>query len=172
MANLNIDWNKETNTRIVEGKSLVFHCHHYNCFLQKTIEGPEDVDGKSILTDAARGTAYEHFTTAFSNHADLATPEQKLGFASEFFRIAGFGLVDFSNAGEEGGVVKCPTSHYARGWLSKWGARKTPCCYFNTGWIEGVMAASYRKGKDHYKAEETRCEAVDGKGCEYKVKVR
>jgi len=172
MVEFNIDWKKAENKRLVEGKSLVFHCHHYNCYLQRTIEDAQSIDGKGIQVNTAREVAHEHFTKAFSNHPELNTPQKKFGFASTFFQIAGFGKVDFANMKEDGGIVKCPSSHYARGWVAKWGKRKTPACHFNAGWIAGVAAAVFNKDRYSYDVEEIECEAVKGKGCAYRVGVR
>ncbi len=172
MEKLNISWNKKTNQRLVEGKSLVFHCHHYNCFLQRTLEDAKIVDGKGIQIESAREVAFEQFTKAFEDHQKLKTAKQKLKFASNFFQIAGFGLIDFSKTNTEGGTVTCPVSHYAKGWVAKWGKRKTPMCYFNTGWIAGVMAAAYNKELYDYDVRETKCEAVKGKGCKFEVTQR
>ena len=173
MTDLNINWKKEENVRNVEGKSLVFHCHHYNCFLQKTIEGPQSVKGKEILTDVAREVGFEQMSKAFNDHTELKTPEEKLGFATEFFKIAGFGIIDFSKIHAKGGVVTTPTSHYSRGWLSKWGTRATPGCHFNTGWMAGVLAAAYKKDMNHYNSIETKCESMTGNsGCEYRIEVK
>jgi len=176
MAELNIQWDKNNNVRIVEGKSLVFHCHHYNCFLQKSIEGPKTINGKEILTDEALKTSYEHFTKAFSDHKELKAPKERLMFASMFFQVAGFGIVRFNSAftgvSEKGGKVFCSVSHYAKGWVSKFGKRDTPCCHFNTGWISGALAAAFDKERYYYITKETKCEAVSGKGCTYLVEVR
>ncbi len=172
MADLLIDWKKAENVRLVEGKPLVFHCHHYNCHLQKTIEDSRIVDGKGIQLTAAREVAFEHFTKAFANHSELKEPKERLAFAENFFRLAGFGLVDFSKVSKNGGFVTCPSSHYAKGWVVKWGKRKTPMCFFNAGWIAGVLAAAYDGQRFTYDVQETMCEAVTGKGCTFQVGVR
>ncbi len=171
MGDYNIEWNKKTNTRLVEGKQLVFHCHHYNCHLQKTIEDAKMIDGKGIQTNTAREVAYEHFIKAFTSHPELNTPKMRLAFAAKLFQIQGFGIVNFGKTTENGGIVKCPVSHYAKGWITKWGKRKTPTCHFNTGWIAGVLAAAYNKQRYHFEVTETQCEAVKGKGCSFKVEV-
>lgn len=171
MVKFHIDWNKKENKRMFEGKSLVFHCHHYNCYLQRTLEDAKMVDGKGIQINTARDVAFEHFTRVFRDHLELKNPRQKFAFASKFFQLTGFGLIDFSKVNSEGGTVKCPVSHYAKGWLAKWGKRKTPMCYFNVGWIAGVIAAVYCKERFSYEVKETRCEAVRGKGCTFEVEV-
>jgi hypothetical protein len=172
MAELQVVWNKNENVRLVEGESLVFHCHHYNCILQKTIEDAKVIDGKGIQVNTAREVAYRQFTKAFKDHTDLKTPAQRLAFAATLFQVAGFGKVDFKGAKATGGIVKTPTSHYAKGWIAKWGKRDTPMCHFNAGWIAGAVAAAFDKERYYFDVKETACEAVKGKGCSYALEVR
>jgi predicted hydrocarbon binding protein len=172
MTKFNVDWNKQQNIRLVEKSSLVFHCHHYNCHLQKTIEDAQIVDGKGIQINVAREVAFNQFSKAYSLHPELKTTKQKLDFAAELFQVQGFGKVVFTKIDETGGVVKVPVSHYAKGWVTKWGKRFTPVCLFNTGWIAGVLAAVYDKQRYHYEVTETDCIAVTSKECVYTVGVR
>lgn len=172
MSDFNVEWVKNKNTRLVEGVPLVFHCHHYNCHLQKTIDDAKIVDGIAIQIDGAREVVYDQMKSAFSKHSELDTPKKKLEFAAELFKLQGFGIINFAKVSEKGGVVKCPVSHYAKGWTSKWGKREKPLCYFNTGFVAGTLAAVYGKPRYYFDVEETACLAVKDKYCEYTVQVR
>ena len=43
----------ETYRRIVAGKSVIIHCHHYNARVQRTVEGSSVIDGKTLFREAA-----------------------------------------------------------------------------------------------------------------------
>lgn len=171
--NFSVKWNRLDNERSIEEKPVVYHCHHYNIALQKTIEDTRAVDGITILKNSAREVAYEQFKQAFMNHSELTSESEKFNFASQYFKMAGFGLIDFSKVNEQGGIVHCPTSHYAKGYLAKFNRREKPVCHFVAGWIAGVIAAVYFNDLYIYDVAETQCQAVTGNpGCTFKVELR
>ena len=47
------------------GEPVIFHCHHYNLFLQQTIENPDWIDGVGILRTAAQEIFYSLLYGAF-----------------------------------------------------------------------------------------------------------
>lgn len=170
MQEISIQWDKARNERYIEGVPHVFHCHHYNVYLQKTLEDAKIVDGKGIQKNAAQEVAFEQFSKAFSERDDLKDTAERLKFAEQLFKMLGFGTIDFSEI--ESGKVTCPVSHYAKGWMSKWGNRSRPVDYFVAGWLGGLLSAVYEKPRFHYEVTETQCQAVDGDVCIFKVEVR
>jgi predicted hydrocarbon binding protein len=140
----------------IGGEPHVFHCHHYNCFLQKSIaEQSSLIDHRPLLTDAATEVV----------HAELA----KIGHANaeELFQHLGFGLLDVKALGTAGGSAVVKASHYALGWLSKFGKTTDPVCFFAAGFIEAT--ARHRFG-GHYTVKETACVATGASECRFEVK--
>jgi hypothetical protein len=167
-----VDLDMAKATAHAYGQSMVFHCHHYNCFLQQTIEDPSYVDGAAILTDAAAEVAFDQIREFLAQNPQVDTLEERFSVAADLFRTFGFGTLDLSGLTEQGGVAVAPHSHYAFGWKSKFGPRETPVCFFVTGYLAGMMAAVADKPLGTYKATETACYAVAADRCSYKVEVK
>lgn len=142
----------------VGGEPHVFHCHHYNCFLQKSITDQSAlIDTAQLLTRAA---------------AEVVTPELKAlkadaALAREVFSTFGFGKLDLSGVSRDGGTATVHASHYALGWLSKFGASAHPVCFFPAGFIEGAARAAFGTG---FEVREIECVASGAKACRFEVK--
>lgn len=140
----------------IGGEPHVFHCHHYNCFLQRSIsEQSALIDHRPLLTDAA--TEVVHAELSQLGHAN----------AEELFQHLGFGLLDLKGATASGGFALVKASHYALGWLSKFGKAGEPVCFFAAGFIEA--AARLRFGGS-FQVKETACVASGAKECRFELK--
>lgn len=163
-----VDFDAEKAVAPVYGQPMVFHCHHYNTFLQQTIEDPEYIDGPGILTEAAREVAAEQLQAYVAAHGQTAVTD-RLAVAAEFFRLCGFGTVDFSPYLRGEGRVVAPHSHYAEGWLVKMGKREKPCCFFAAGFIAGALDVATGQAAGHHRVTESACKAVSGDQCAFVV---
>lgn len=140
----------------IAGEPHVFHCHHYNCFLQRSIADQSAlIDHRPLLTDAATEVV----------HAELS----KLGHANaeELFQHLGFGLLALGGASSAGGFATVKASHYALGWLSKFGTAAEPVCFFAAGFVEA--AARLRFGAA-FTVKETACVASGARECRFELK--
>ncbi len=172
LLDFKVDFDLEMAVAQVYGQPMVFHCHHYNTFLQQTIEDPSYVDSTAILTDAAAEVAFEQMTEYYLAHPEVVAPQQRLAIAAEMFKTCGFGTVDLAQLGDQGGTAVAPHSHYALGWTSKFGPRETPGCYFVAGYIAGALAAAYGRPLDMYRSTETSCAAAGADCCNFSVEVK
>lgn len=152
------------------GQPMVFHCHHYNVVLQRTIEDPAYIDGKSLLVNAAEEVAFAQMRECFDQKPDRTLPQERLGIAARLFRDCGFGLIGFDRVDLDGGIVIAPFSHYAMGWKAKHGLRKTPACFFVCGFIAGAMEAAFDLEIGSYAVTETRCVAAGDEEDRFQVK--
>ena len=142
---------------ILGSEPHVFHCHHYNCHLQKLVLDSDGlVPAQSLLTAAGADVAYPQFQAL---HADAS-------LITALFRELGFGTVDLSKLSASGGTVQLASSHYAMGWRSKYGRSDRPVCFFAAGFVEA--AARHLFGAP-FTAEETRCVARGDPRCEIVV---
>ena len=59
---------------VVGGEPMIFHCHHYNTFLQQSIQDASYVDSRPFLVGAANEVAYAQLTQLYreANVADVA----------------------------------------------------------------------------------------------------
>lgn len=155
---LNYDTTTYPGRTFVGGEPLVFHCNHYNKFLQQTILAPQYIDLTDILQNAATEVAYPLLVKIFKKH-ERDTLEQKIKVAQYLFGTLGFGLIDFSGLNEEGGTVVTPLSHY--GYAVKIANNNTNFAkkqnYFDAGYAAGAAAAIFDKPIGSYKAIPIKC---------------
>jgi predicted hydrocarbon binding protein len=146
----------EANLASIGGEPHVFHCHHYNCFLQKSISDQSALlDATTVLTQAA---------------AEVVLPQLealKNVDEEELFRHLGFGVLDAKKLTSEGGTAVVRGSHYALGWLSKYGKTQAPVCHFASGYLEAVARHRF---KGAFTVKETACVAAGSPECRFEVK--
>ncbi|MEN9231195.1 MAG: hypothetical protein Q6L68_09840 [Thermostichus sp. DG02_5_bins_236] len=143
---------------------VIFHCHHYNLFLQQTIEDPDWIDGVSILQISAQEIFYSLLKNAFVT-LGIETAAERLATAARMFSFLGFGQLNFEVT-EGGGEVELANSHYAMGWLGKYGEqvnRTKPIDHMAVGYVAATLDATFAE-LGTYVAEETRCVAVTRQG--------
>lgn len=151
---------------IVGGEPMIFHCHHYNVYLQRSIRDASYVDSAPFLIGAGDEVAYAQLRALFQA-AGLTDIADRKTFTSRLFRWAGFGTVDLSDLTGDGGTVVTPHAHYAIGWTAKFGPAPEAVSFFTTGWLAGALAAIYDLPAGSFAAKQAMCPAA-GTG-EYSV---
>lgn len=147
--------------RVISGKEVIIHCHHYNARLQKTIETAKKVDGKTIIRRAAETVFSEYAQKAFQPADDKA---QKWQVAQALYSHLGYGTLDFSQL--DNGVVTAQSSHFVEGWHAGFAERKEPVCTFTEGVIQGFIFSI--KGESVNAVEEA-CMISGHKECRFKI---
>ncbi len=158
-------WEQPFGLAVLGREPHVFHCHHYNCYLQSVIEEPDYLDGKRILFEAAEEVAAAQLPVLFAD-GDAAA---KLSRGAEHFRRLGFGLLSTQALGPDGGTATVAMSHYGYGWKSRFGTRQTPACHFVRGYLAGLTAHAFGAAPGSYDVEETACMAQGADKCEFRV---
>lgn len=153
------------------GRRVVFHCHHYNVFLQRTIEDGLKDRAPALLTAAAMETA-RGVLGGLEAEQPAGSPAAILERAAALLADNGFGRADVEALGARGGVAVMASSHYAVGWLAKWGRRPAPGCFFAAGWLAGAVAVAGGYAPERVVGLETECLAAGGKRCSFLVEVR
>jgi len=162
-----IDYDAARNVARLGGEPLVFHCHFYNCALQHAIEDGLGADARAVLRDAAAGPVHAQITALVGDDRTRARD-----VACEVFAQLGFGRLDLSGVGDDGGTAIVAASHYAMGWLAAHGERDEPVCRFVEGYIAGAVAAALGTGPDAVRVEETQCYACGDDACSFVVEVK
>ncbi|MEC7525030.1 MAG: hypothetical protein VYE22_34430 [Myxococcota bacterium] len=148
---------------LMSGEPLVFHCNHYNYWLQKTLLLPEGLGMRAVIRDAASSAAHAMITQA-ARERGATEPAEILRIAADCFSALGFGTMDFSGAGEAGGAVRTPTSHYGQCLRMASGADfAEPQELFDQGYAAGALAAAHGRPAGSYAA---RSEASQSMGAE------
>ena len=91
----------------------MFHCNHYNYWLQHTLRLDPGLGMDAVIRAAAESTARAALTQG-ARELGLEEPTAILRMAHDTFAELGFGLVDFDAIGPTGGVVRTPVSHYGQ----------------------------------------------------------
>jgi hypothetical protein len=165
---LKIDFNEEKRLINISGTLMAIHCHHFNTNLLQSLEDADYINGDKIIIQAAEKVAFEQLINIFQQASSL---KDKLDLAMQVFKTFGFGSLDLSGLSEDGtGTCTSPISHLVKGWLSKFGKREEPLCYFTCGFIAGSLAAATGKEKGTYKVIETQCMSTGAPICKFEVK--
>ncbi|MFT3765197.1 MAG: hypothetical protein QM820_06730 [Minicystis sp.] len=149
------------------GRRLVFHCHHYNVFLQRSIEDGLGERAPALLTNAAMEAA----RGALVGLDPAGSPAAVIARAAAILADQGFGRADVTALGPWGGTAVMDRSHYAVGWLAKWGRRATPCCFFPAGWLAGAVAVAGGHTPERVAVREVSCLAAGAERCSFLVEV-
>ncbi len=146
---------------LVGNEPMVFHCHHYNTYLQRSISDASYLDSEPYLIGAAAEVAYSQFKTLFREEG-LTTPEARQELAQTLYAWAGFGTFDLSSLSASGGTVSTANSHYAKAWRAKFGWNESEVCKFASGWLAGSMSAIFDQPLGAYNVQHNSCGATGG----------
>lgn len=160
---------EEQGSFLSGGEPLVFHCHHYNVALQKTIEECLPDGAHEVLTDGGTEVAQAQLRAILAANPSRTSFAERLAAAAEVSRIQGFGTLHITGD-ESGGQATAPRAHYAHGWRVKHGPREVPTCWFHAGYLAGAFAAAAGRPAGSYEAIETRCGAVAGGECRFTIR--
>lgn len=158
-------FDRERNQLLLGGRRIVFHCHHYNLFLQQTVSDALQKDAKTVEVAASSEASHLLLLELLSEEErkrGKLSFSAKIAFAQQMFMALGFGYPEVAQLTPAGGIVTLTTSHYALGWHLKMGRAKTPVCHFATGFWIGALVAALGIHPDRVFGEETRCIACEG----------
>jgi len=129
---------------VAAGQPVVFHCNHYNYWLQNTLRLMADLGMEDTMVDAAAESAHAFVREAAQEHAAEA-PATVLALAADAFSEFGFGTIDFSGASAEGGRVRVPVSHYGQCLASAkdGGTFSKVQSLFDAGFAAGAVEAAF-----------------------------
>jgi len=161
------------NAYVKGSEPMIFHCHHYNVFLQMSIEDTKEyIDAYSILKDSAQEVVYAQMKNLFKSTSNI---DERKAIVEDHFRFAGFGLINLGQAEANGGTVVAPSEHYAVGWKMKFGLRgenEPGVSFFTCGFLAGAIEAIYDLPLGTMETEQTKCLSKGHDVCEFQVKKR
>lgn len=175
MANLRGNYLFDRNSYIACNEPMIFHCHHYNTFLQATIEDTSAyLEVQPILKDAAQELAYAQLSEYFTTN-NLVLPEERKKITEEWFAFCGFGKIALDNLAENGGLVTAETEHYSIGWEQKFGHRKEHepmVSFFASGFLAGATEAIFGLPLGVIETTQTKCFTKGDDICAFNVTLR
>jgi hypothetical protein len=166
----------ERNVTTIADSRIVFHCHHYNIFLQRTVDEALGEDAANVQRLAALEASRRLLSGLFKGDGGAGVGmrvgvRERLDQATKLFGSLGFGLADLSGLTEQGGTVVLSTSHYALGWRAKFGPSAAPVCHFATGYWAAALAAAAGVAPERVLSAERRCGAVVDESCQIEIEV-
>ncbi len=152
---LDSTYDNQTHAYRVGDEPMVFHCHHYNLFLQNTIEDASDfVDSSKVLTQAAEHVVYHQW-----KNLTASTP-LSLDDLLATFSTFGFGKLNIQTLDVKGGIITSNYDHYGLGYISKYEPRnenQPSVCYFTRGFIAALFAYYFQKPLHSYQVTQLEC---------------
>ena len=148
---------------------VVYHCHHFNLFLDQTIDDAlGSKQGLELRTHAAQEATY-NLLESICHFAKIKLPLDRIQVASTVFAAMGHGSLHFS-ANQRGGTVRGDYTHYGFSWKDKYGKavrRTLPADAFGAGYAAAAVEVAYDLPLGSLKAEETTCIATGAPNCEF-----
>lgn len=160
------------NIMTLNGVPVSLHCHHYNCGLLQVIEKFPRIDAHDILIRTAAEEFCKNFKGYLADQSQDCMAADALRKASDLYHFMGFGSIDLSQLGGEGGTASADSSYFVVGWLAKYGRRPNPVCYVTCGFIAGILAVIFNVLPETYEVKETDCLVAGGECCTFSVRRR
>ena len=139
---------------------MIFHCNHYNYWLQKNLLINPDFGMENAIKDAAAVQGYVTAQAA-AREQSLQEPSSILKAAADQYAQQGFGNLIMDGLSKEGGVVKAPTSHYGQCLFSACGGEFSQAQnLFDQGFAAGAAAAAYGLEAGSFEASLETCHSL------------
>ena len=140
----NVSPTRDARTGIVtlDNEPMVFHCNHYNRFLQLVVEDCHYIKREPILTQSATDVARRQLTAHFTARPEL-TRAERLAYAQAVYQYCGFGQLPLADlpASQQGYQLVETHSHYGQALRLNYGKRGWPGEFFDLGYALGALAA-------------------------------
>jgi len=154
------------------GIPTVYHCHHFNLFLDQTIDDALGPDEGTKLRFIAAREASHHFIRALVTRAGALTPAERLEVAQRTFAGMGHGRLQVSGD-RAGGTATGEFLHYGFSWAEKYGQkvrRRKPADAFAAGYAAAALEVAQSLERETMSAEETTCIATRAPQCTFTLK--
>lgn len=173
MSDLNISslrsYIPDQDLMFLAGQPAVYHCHHFNLFLDQTIDDALGTERSRTLRMRS-GREFSHLLLrSICGRANAETPPERLQIAISLFKSLGHGLLEI-NATADGGTAQGSFLHYGFAWHEKYGARvprRTPADAFAAGYVAAAVEVAFGLPLGSIEGEETQCIATRAAHCEF-----
>ena len=155
--------------KFLAGTPVVYHCHHFNLFLDQTVDDALGEAGFELRRLAARRASAELLTPIL---AALPTPVERIEKAKEIFSSMGHGKLNLT-VSATGGEADSHSLHYGVTWREKYGSIVTsekPVDAFAAGFVAAATALAFGLDPETMDAEETECLALRNDQCRFAIK--
>lgn len=139
----------------VGGEAMIFHCHHYMNYLQRSILDADYIDSPRFLVGSA-ADAVKNQLTHLCKGLDVPAAKE---MAEDIYKAFGYGLIDLSSMNADGIELKTVKSFFSKTWEMKFGPTQKCIDFYTTGFIAAAYAVIYDIPLEHINAQQTSCMA-------------
>lgn len=153
---------------------MVYHCHHFNLFLDQTIDDALGTAEGTLLRTEAAGEFSYRLLTSLCAKMEAETPPEKLQLCQALFRQLGQGTLEIS-ADVDGGRAIGTHLHYSFAWQEKYGKkvkRHHPADAFAAGFVAACVEVAFDLPQGSMTAKEEQCLALKDKSCIFALRRR
>ncbi|MCB9613904.1 MAG: hypothetical protein H6722_15800 [Sandaracinus sp.] len=140
---------------------FVFHCNHYNHWLQSTLLLSETLPMRSMIVDAAEEVAFHALQAGAEELGLVGNREAIAEMAAAIFSEHGFGAVDLSGLTDRGGSARFSASHYGQCLVFPAGGKfAQPQSLFDRGFVAAAGAVMHGLPAGSFSSEHRACFSV------------
>lgn len=151
------------------GAPVLYHCHHFNLFLDQTIDDALGAEqGARLRTEAARESAHA-LLAGLAAGVGAETPVERIALAQQVFAAMGHGHLAIDVA-DGGGEARGTYLHYGHSWSEKYGRavkRRTPADGFAAGFVAAATEVAFGLPLGSVRARESACVAMRDDACRF-----
>jgi len=148
---------------------VLFHCHHFNLFLDQTIDDAlGHAEGTRLRIAAAQESGHA-LLLALTKGTGAETPMERINLAQQVFSAMGHGKLQI-DAPEGRGTAQGTYLHYGFSWAEKYGKdvkRRHPADAFAAGFAAAAVEVAYDLPCESVRVTESRCVAMREDACEF-----
>ena len=149
----------------------VFHCHHFNLFLDQTVDDALGAElGTQVRTEAAAASAYA-LLFELCRRLELTTPAERMHLAQVVFSAMGHGRLELDAPAAQGAAGGTHL-HYGWSWHEKYGKdirRNHPADGFAAGFAAAAAEIAYELEPNSVTASEQACVVLREPSCRFTV---
>ena len=109
-------WDHDASFLYAGGNPVCFHCHHYNLFIQSTVDDALGAPASAKLRQEASADAWRPILRDFLARHEAPGIGARLELASALYASAGHGRLDLSQLSPAGGIASARHLHHSDGW--------------------------------------------------------
>lgn len=152
------------------GEPHVFHCNHYNHWLQSTLLLSPQLPMRDVIVDAAEEVVHHALTVTAAELGIVGQPAAIARVAEDLFAELGFGRVDLSGIASGGGSARFSASHYGQCLVFPAGGKfDEPQTLFDRGFTAAAAAAMHGLPAGSFASSHVACFSVGNDHGEVRV---
>ncbi|MBL8942847.1 MAG: hypothetical protein JNK45_06865 [Myxococcales bacterium] len=146
---------------------VCFHCHHFNLFLDQTVDDALGHEAGGALRTRAAHRASRQLLAGLFEAAGVITPAERVSLAQEIFAAMGHGRLSI-DAQRGKGTAHGSHVHYGFCWREKYGRdvrRRHPTDAFAAGYVAAATELAHDLPSGSLWGVETECVAMRAPEC-------